>query len=665
MTVTSPFSRLFGPPGPRGLTPDALASLPRTWMTAACMNARFRRTEGWLGLCQCDSDPRAFTCRLEKHAGVFGLIPTSLDAEGSPRIIDYAICYFPSADDPWLDHFALHSAILAGTPDTQTRLRDFPAHDDLQAAFAIARLRVGVTPDGEGIGLSLTGERHRRVLVEAGIPAPGGGWLVPPDSADENLPAFALARDLLATLAAGLRVATAAPPTFTAGFETPSTVYQLGLDGTLHTLPAPDASRDTDCLIWGAISGLKPVLIPLDAAMRAQGTDLDIYRRDPISMAPVRDRPETENDRPGLTLLSGFLGSGKTTFLNQFIEYHTGHNELVTVIQNELGETGVDAMLLEGDDSVIEVDAGCVCCTLSGALEPAIRALRDRYRPDVIVLETTGLANPLNMVEELKDLDHLIRLDAVVSIVDASRFHETLATSDIAAGQIAAADTLILNKCDLADEATLAAIHEELARVNPEARIIEACQGRVNPKLLETGFKRLLAEPEEIAPDDEPCCCGHAHDKPAHDAHHEHAHGHCCGHCGGRCEDAPNHQEHHVHHDDHGHHEHHAHSDHVSHLGEGFGYLKLELPEAVDGDVLTRLLVDCPKSVERIKGVVRLVGDPDLRILQFVPGHAEFVMPERAITEPPFLIVIGRGVDSPEQSAHWAQLTEKRPHATH
>ena len=82
-------------------------------------------------------------------------------------------------------------------------------------------------------------------------------------------------------------------------------------------------------------------------------------------------------------------------------------------------------------------------------------------------------------------------------------------------------------------------------------------------------------------------------------------------------------------------------------------------------DELTRLLVDCPNSVERSKGVVRLEGDPDLRILQFVPGHAEFVMPERAITEPTFLIVIGKGVDSPEQSAHWAQLTEKRPHATH
>ncbi len=654
MTALSPFSRLFGPSGPRGLTPDALSDLPRTWMTAACMNARFRRAEGWLGLCQCDSDPRAFTCRLERQAGVYGLIPTRNDAEGTPRVVDYALCYFPSKDDPLLDDFALHSAILASNDDTQTRLRDFPLHDELHAAFTIAALRVAVAPDGTGIGLSLTGERRRRVLIEAGVPAPGGGWLITPDGADEDLPAFALARDLFATLAAGLRVATGVSPSFVESFEAPSHSLRLGLDGMLTAMAARDASRDTDCLIWGEVSDFAPALAPEKAAPRPDKADLEIYRRDPISVAPVRERPDDPNDRPGLTLLSGFLGSGKTTFLNQFIEYHTGHNELVTVIQNELGETGVDAMLLEGDDSVIEVDAGCVCCTLSGALEPAIRTLRDRYRPDVIVLETTGLANPLNMVEELKDLDHLVRLDAVVTIIDASRFHETLSTSDIAAGQIAAADTLILNKCDLADEATLSAIRDKLAQVSPDARVIEACQGRVNPKLLETGFKRLLAEPEETAPEEGHCCCGHEGHDHSHHAHHDHDPGHCCGCCGGECEE----DHHHDHH-------HHDHSDHSSHLGEGFGYLKLTLPEAVDGDVLTRLLVECPKSVERIKGVVRLEGDPDLRILQFVPGHAEFVMPERTITEPPFLIVIGKGVDSPEQSAHWAQLTETSAHATH
>ncbi|MDJ0932875.1 CobW family GTP-binding protein [Breoghania sp.] len=581
--------------------------------------------------------------------------PDITDAEGSPRIVDYAICYFPSTNDPLMDSFALHSAILAGSADMQARLRDFPAHDDLYAAFTITTLRVVVATDGADIGLALTGERRRRVLIEAGIPALDGGWLITPDSPDEDLPAFAMARDLFAPLAAGLRIATAVPPALTAGFEAPSNFLQLGLDDMLKAVPSPEASCDTDCLIWGAVSALSPALIPDDAVARSDDTDLDIYRRDPISTAPVRERPENPNDRPGLILLMGFLGSGKMTFLNQFIEYHTGHNELVTVIQNELGETGVDGMLLEGDDSVIAVDAGCVCCTLSGALEPTIRTLRERFRPDIIVLETTGLANPLNMVEELKELDDLIRLHAVVTIIDASRFRETLSTSDIAASQIEAADTLILNKCDLADEEALSEIHDDIARLNPRAQVIEASQGRVNPTLLETGFVRLLAEPEEAAPNEDHCCCGHGggHACHSHSEHHHHDDDHCCGRCG-------------VHHEeDHHHHHHSAHPDHPSHLGEGFGYLKLSLPEEVDGDMLTRLLVDCPKSVERIKGVVRLEGDPDLRILQFVPGHAEFVMPERAITEPPFLIVIGKGVDSPEQSAHWAQLTEKRPHATH
>ncbi|MCW2309615.1 CobW family GTP-binding protein [Rhodobium gokarnense] len=669
--TASLFPRLFGPAGPKGLSKDALAGLPRSWMTAACMDARFRRAEGWLGLSQCDSDPRAFTCRIDRRPGVYGLIPATVATDGDPATVDYTLCYFPDADEPLLDSFAISAAILASDAGTPERLRDFPAHPDLIAAFSIASLRLAVSADGAAIGLALTAERRRRVLSEAGIAAPGGGFVVEPGAADEDLPAFEIARDLAAVLAAGLTVSSGAAPSRIVAYEAPSSITLCRADGTLTPVAAAVACRDTDRLVWGEASALGRCLEPLGAHTRADA-GLDRYRRDPIPLVPATERPESYGDRPRLIVLSGFLGSGKTSFLNQFIEYHVGRNELVTVIQNELGETGVDAMLLEGDESVMAVDAGCVCCTLAGALGPAIRTLKERFAPDMIVLETTGLANPLNMVEELRDLDDLVRLEAVVTVVDAARYFETIDTSEIASGQIAAADTLVLNKCDLVDDETLVAIHADLARRNAGSSVIEARQGRVNPKLLGAGFAQLLAEEEEA---EVSCCCGHAHGEGhghgdcgggghGHehgecDGHHGDDHGQCCaghhdhGHGGGHCQEHGR-GHHHAHAHDHAH-------DHASHLGEGFSYLKLILPDEVDIDVLSRLLVDCPDAVDRVKGVVKLKGVDEPQILQFVPGHAEFVAPERPVTEPPFLIVIGRGVDSPDLSAHWAPLTEEAP----
>ena len=664
MTTTAFTSRLFGPAGPRSLGAETLAALPRTWMTAACMDARFRRAEGWLGLSQCETDPLAFTCRVAARPGVYGVVATAIEPDADPAVVDYALCYLPGRDDPMLDRFGLFAAILAAREDAAERMRDFPAHADLMAAFAVATLRLAVAADGSAIGLAVTAERCRRVLIEAGIPNPGGkGFLVEPGGTDEDLPAFDIARDLVVVLAAGLTVATEMAPTALVALEQPSKGRLFRVDDTLQFVTVPDAFADTDRLVWGRADPLERALDP-SASTPRDSADLAVYRRAATPVVPAVERPESYGDRPRLIVLSGFLGSGKTSFLNQFIEFHASRNELVTVIQNELGETGVDAMLLEGDDSVMAVDAGCVCCTLAGALAPAIRALKDRFRPDVIVLETTGLANPLNMIGELRDLDDLIKLDAVVTVVDAGRFAETLAESDIAAGQIEAADTLVLNKCDLVDEATLDEIRAELTRRNPAARLLQTTRGRVNPKLLSEGFSRLVDEDRAdgapaagnpSAPHHVACDLG-AVDHPHT---HEHEHGHEAEH------GHDSHHDHH-HHDDHGHHHGHDHDhDHASHLGEGFSYLKLVLPEQVDADTLSQLLVDCPSEVDRVKGVVRLLDEDGPLILQYVPGHAEFVLPERPITEEPFLIVIGKGVDSPAMRAHWAPLMAEASHGTH
>ena len=125
------------------------------------------------------------------------------------------------------------------------------------------------------------------------------------------------------------------------------------------------------------------------------------------------------DERPPLIILSGFLGAGKTSFLQHFIEYQTQCSRFVAVI----GEVGLDGKLL--DDTITEIDEGCVCCSLVGNLKRAVNGILSSFQPDYIILETTGAANPLNLLDEIVELEAQVRYDCTVTVVDGlnSRLH--------------------------------------------------------------------------------------------------------------------------------------------------------------------------------------------------------------------------------------------------
>ena len=150
------------------------------------------------------------------------------------------------------------------------------------------------------------------------------------------------------------------------------------------------------------------------------------------------------DERPPLIILTGFLGSGKTSFLQHFIEYQTQRSRFVAVIQNEIGEVGLDGKLL--DYTVTEIDEGCVCCSLAGNLKQAVRGILESFSPDTIILETSGLANPLNLLEEMSELGEVVRFDTTVTLVDVLNLESTLSDYRIAVDQIRAADVIVLNK---------------------------------------------------------------------------------------------------------------------------------------------------------------------------------------------------------------------------
>ena len=189
-----------------------------------------------------------------------------------------------------------------------------------------------------------------------------------------------------------------------------------------------------------------------------------------------------------VTLVTGFLGSGKTTLVAELLR----RPELseTAVIVNELGEVGLDHHLLRRvDERTVLLASGCVCCTLRGDLTDELRDLLDRSDAGEIpsfrrvVVETTGVADPTPIVNTLLTdpfVPHHYELDGVVATVDGQ--HGLRGTESVK--QAAAADVLVLTKPDLADDASLDALEGELASLNPTAPVLRVAFGDVDPELL-------------------------------------------------------------------------------------------------------------------------------------------------------------------------------------
>jgi G3E family GTPase len=179
-----------------------------------------------------------------------------------------------------------------------------------------------------------------------------------------------------------------------------------------------------------------------------------------------------------VTILTGFLGAGKTTLLNRILTEQ--HGEKIAVIENEFGETGIDNDILvkDKDEQIIEMNNGCVCCTVRGDLVRILGELgkkrkQGKLKFDRVIIETTGLANP-GPVAQTFFMDEAIHgqylLDAVVTVVDAKHAQKTLDDHDEARRQVGFADRILLSKTDLVDDDKVEDLMKRLRRMNPRAQ---------------------------------------------------------------------------------------------------------------------------------------------------------------------------------------------------
>ncbi|MPM81773.1 hypothetical protein SDC9_128830 [bioreactor metagenome] len=265
-----------------------------------------------------------------------------------------------------------------------------------------------------------------------------------------------------------------------------------------------------------------------------------------------------------VTVLTGFLGAGKTTLLNRILTEQHGHK--IAVIENEFGSEGVDNELLvrDTDEQIVEMNNGCICCTVRGDLVRILAELRSKREAgevdfERIIIETTGMANPGPVTQTFFMDDEIAEtylLDSIITLVDAKHANQQLDDRQEARRQVGFADQIFLSKTDLVSEADKDALIHRLKHMNPRAPIRAVHFGDVPLKdvLDLRGFNlnaKLDIDPDFLKEDE------HGHD------HHDHEH---CDHEHGHCEHDHDHEHGHEHdeHCGHDHHDH-EHGEHCNH----------------------------------------------------------------------------------------------------
>ncbi len=202
----------------------------------------------------------------------------------------------------------------------------------------------------------------------------------------------------------------------------------------------------------------------------------------------MRERTEGLPDRkvPAL-VVSGFLGSGKTTLIRHLLAEAVRLGVRVALVSNELGAIGVDRALLgQGGEAFVELEGGCVCCELSDDLVLTLESLWQKVRPDRVVVETSGVALPFDtQLNFWRDpVRRWIGDDMALVVVNAEQLAEGRDLEGTFTDQVTSADLLVLNKVDLVDDAGLARARARLRAIEPDAPIVTAIQGAVDPSLL-------------------------------------------------------------------------------------------------------------------------------------------------------------------------------------
>ena len=329
-------------------------------------------------------------------------------------------------------------------------------------------------------------------------------------------------------------------------------------------------------------------------------------------------------------IISGFLGAGKTTLISKLLK-EALPDEQVVLIENEFGEIGIDGGFLKDSGVEIrEMNSGCICCSLVGDFGTSLKEVVDKYHPDRIIIEPSGVGKLSDVIKAVKDLhiENEIRLNSASTVADASKVKMYMKNfGEFFNNQIEHAGTIILSRTQNVSEDKLKKAIEMIRSLNADAHIITTPWDSLDGKQILAAMENvtnleleMLAEQAEKTHEehehehhhhDGECCCGHHHDDDEEHEHHHHDHdGECCHH-----DHDHEHENHHHDHDgecchhDHEHeHHHHDHEGH-HHADDVFTSWGEETPNKYDKEALDAILKKLANtneygSILRAKGML-------------------------------------------------------------
>jgi G3E family GTPase len=565
-----------------------------------------RHVIGWRGLKDSSSDVVCWTAKIKGSSGVFGIYFDKLEEVFEWMSGRFRLNYFPDPDEQLVELFSLQAGLYAQQDNYLANVRNFLSQPQFCDLFNIAEISLSVKLTGNALILGLESISRQRVIAKDGIFLSQNGEtveLVAPGGYEQDFPSFNTALAFYNVLAASFTFNLEYPPVYLTHISKTGSEAIYDATGHYWNVPSEDSQEEYLYIGYGRadFDGYMKYTMKNGKTTRKTlawnaGDERPAEYKDALwwKAHQIKDYKTLDkkilgiDDRPQLIVLTGFLGSGKTSFLQHFIEYQVQLNRFVAVIQNEIGEIGLDGKLLDHDYALTEIDEGCICCTLVGNLKNAIHQILSSFHPDCIVLETTGLANPYNLLDEISEVEDLVRFDSVTTMIDAMNIEKTLADYDVARDQIKAADILLVNKTDLVTKGQRISIYQKLRDIQPAAPMISTVHGDVNPALI------YGVDPQDTE-------TGHKDQNSKNAGYLGHSHESC-----------------------------------------GFSSHRISFAKPLDRELFIDGIRSMPPAVFRIKGVVDLADTGKPMLFQYVRGRFELSEFNNPNVQDRFLIFIGQ-----------------------
>lgn len=431
---------------PRSLSPQTQnegSTLLHNLFMQLHLDRKIARSLGWRGFLPSNSGNFSWTTRLAHSDIVYGIVYMGEEFDDQAIAATFDLYCFPLEDET-LSRVPEAMQAVYEKDSHIPKIRELSKHFSEFSEFKFGVLNLIFSRDKSGLNLSMfTKKRDQRF-------------------ADRSL-----------------RPMRALMPLFSALTHSFEEVFKV----SAHTrrLKTSELSDSNECLFESQFG---------DSVFEDDELENEAYR--PLQALPLSYQPDEvdSSEKPLIHILCGFLGSGKTTFLQNWLNFLHTRERFTGVLQNEFGEIDLDTALI-GDETCVEaLNDGCICCSLADSLRPGILRLIKSTPADQMILETTGVANPDNVVHSLEELKDICKIGLVVSVADAPNLihHPDYLDEKLREAQLKRADVIVISKVDLVEESDLQSFIRMLRGLNREALILLSANGNANFAALDHFF---------------------------------------------------------------------------------------------------------------------------------------------------------------------------------